>query len=73
MNLKRRVLVIGGVLGALVGVVAAGLYLRSTPVEVSDTGDEKLPSVSPGSALALGLGVLSILKQIVGLGVAKDD
>ena|GEM_PF-396361 len=73
MNLKKRVLVMGGVLGALIGVAAAGLYLRSTPVEVTDTGDEKLPAVSPGSALALGLGVLSVLKQIVGLGVAKQD
>lgn len=71
MNLRTRVLVVGGVIGALIGVAAAGLYLRSTPIDVNDEGEEKLPSVSPGRALSVGLGVLSVLKQIVGLGVAN--
>jgi hypothetical protein len=39
---------------------------------MDDSGEERLPAISPGSALAVGLGVLSILKQIVGLGAVKD-
>ena len=68
MNLRTRVMVIGGVVGALLGVGAAHLYLRSIPVEVDEEGQERLPSIQPGKALAVGLGVLTVLKQITGLG-----
>jgi hypothetical protein len=61
-------MIIGGVLGALLGVGAAQLYLRSTPIEVNEEGQERLPAVQPGRALAVGLGVLTVLKQITGLG-----
>ena len=67
MNLRTRVLIIGGVLGALVGVGAAYLYLRSTPIEVDKEGQERLPSVQLGQALTASLGVLTALKQITGL------
>jgi hypothetical protein len=67
MNLRTRVMIIGGVLGALLGVGAAYLYLRSTPVEVDEEGQERLPSIQPGRALSASLGVLTALKQITGL------
>jgi hypothetical protein len=68
MNLRTRVMIIGGVLGALLGVGAAYLYLQSNPVEVDGEGREKLPAVKPGKALTVGLGVMTVLKQITGLG-----
>ena len=68
MNLRTRVMIVGGVLGALLGVGAAQLYLRSTPIKVNEEGQERLPAVQPGRALAVGLGVLTVLKQITGLG-----
>ena len=68
MNLRTRVLIIGGVVGALLGVSAAYLYLRSSPVEVAEGGRERLPAVQPGRALAVGLSLLTVLKQITGLG-----
>jgi hypothetical protein len=37
-------------------------------VQVSEEGDESLPAVQPGKALAVGLSVLTVMKQIVGLG-----
>ncbi|NLE45036.1 MAG: hypothetical protein GX620_09975 [Chloroflexi bacterium] len=70
MNLRTRVLMIGGVVGAMIGVAAAYLYLRSTPTEVDREGVERLPSPSPGKALTIGLSVLTVLKQITGLGAA---
>ena len=68
MNLRTRVLIVGGILGALVGVGAAYLYLQSTPVEVDQDGSEKLPAVQPGKAITATLGVLTAIKQITGLG-----
>jgi len=68
MNLRTRVMIVGGVVGALLGVGAAYLYLRSVPLEVDEGGRERLPAVQPGKALAVSLGVLTVLKQITGLG-----
>ena len=68
MNLRTKVMIVGGVMGALLGVGAAYLYLRSAPVEVDAEGKERLPTVQTGKALTLGLGVLAVLKQITGLG-----
>lgn len=71
MNLRTRVMVVGGILGALLGVGAAYLYMRSVPIEVDGEGRERLPAVQPGKALAVGLGVLTVLKQIIGMGQPK--
>jgi hypothetical protein len=65
-------MIIGGVVGALLGVGAAQLYLRSTPIEVSEEGQERLPAIQPGRAIAVGLGVLTVLKQITGLGQSQE-
>ena len=68
MNLRTRVMIIGGVVGALLGVAAAYLYLQATPIEVDDEGRERLPAIQVGKALTAGLGVLTVLKHITGLG-----
>ena len=67
MNLRMRVLIVGGVIGALVGVGAAYLYLRAAPIEVDAEGKERLPAIQPSKALSAGLGVLTAIRQIVGL------
>ena len=72
MNLKTRVMIIGGVLGALLGVGAAYVYLRSVSIEEDEEGQQRLPSVQPGKALTVSLGVLTVLKQIAGLGQPPD-
>jgi hypothetical protein len=68
MNLRTRIMIVGGILGALLGVGAAYLYLQSTPVEMDEEGRERLPSVQPGKAIAASLGILTAVKQIIGLG-----
>lgn len=70
MSVRMRVLIIGGVVGALLGVGAAYLYLRSAPIEIDAEGRERLPALQPGKALSVGLGLMTVLKQIVGLGSA---
>lgn len=68
MNLRTRIMLVGGIVGALLGVGAAYLYLQSTPVEMDEEGRERLPSVQPGKAITASLGILTAVKQIVGLG-----
>ena len=67
MNLKTRVLIAGGIAGALLGVAAAALYLRSASEGEEEAG-EQLPSVQPASVLAVVLAVRTVLRQIAGLG-----
>jgi hypothetical protein len=61
-------MVIGGVIGALVGVLAAHLYLRSASVEPGEETEAELPGVRPGDAIKLSLGILGVLRQIAGIG-----
>jgi hypothetical protein len=66
MNVRQRIMVIGGIAGALLGVSAAYLYLRSIPIEVDEEGQERLPSIQPGKALAV-----SLLNAAGGVGVGE--
>ena len=69
MKLRNRVLLIGGALGALVGVAAAHLYLRTALGDGAEDEEEaQLPGVQPGDALKVILGVLAAVRGIVGLG-----
>jgi hypothetical protein len=68
MNLRTRVTIIGAIVGGLVGVLAARLYLRSVSIEASEEGDSQLPAVQPSDAIKLSLGILAVLRQIAGMG-----
>jgi hypothetical protein len=68
VNLRTRVLLFGGIIGALLGVGVAYLYLRSAPIQVDESGRERLPAIPPGKAIRVGLGILTAIRQIVGLG-----
>ncbi len=67
MNLRTRVMVIGGLVGGLVGVLAAQLYLRSVDSELEEGADVDLPSLEPGDLIKLTLSVLGTLKLVDGL------
>lgn len=68
MNLRTRLLLFGGIIGALLGVTVAYLYLRSAPIRVDESGREHLPAISPGDAIKVVLGILTTIRQILGLG-----
>jgi len=68
LNLRTKVLLFGGVVGALLGVGVAYLYLQSVPVEVDEKGHERLPSIQPAQALKASLGLLTAIRQIVSRG-----
>jgi hypothetical protein len=61
-NYRTRVLLIGGVLGALTGVGAAYLFMQSQRRRGADA-----PSVSGGSLVKLGLLVLGLLRSVTEL------
>jgi len=68
VNLRTRLLLFGGIIGALLGVSVAYLYLRSAPIQVDESGRERLPAIPPGEAIRVGLGILTAIRQIIGLG-----
>lgn len=63
MNFRTRALLLGGLIGALAGVLAGWLYFN-TNVLLDEAGQEQLDVPSPATSLKLGLGMLSFLRQI---------
>jgi hypothetical protein len=61
-------MVIGGLIGGVVGVIAARLYLRSAEEEAVKEGEVELPSLEPGDVIKMTLSVLGILRLIDSLG-----
>ena len=65
MNARNKALIVGGAIGALVGLLAAWIYVRDLRAEEGQ--ESALPGVAPGEALKIGLGVLGLLRQVAGL------
>lgn len=66
---KNRTMIVGGVLGTLIGVGAALLYVRAEE-EAMQEDYEKGPQrkrISPAAMLPIAIAVLGVLKQISGL------
>lgn len=61
-TLRARVLVIGGVLGTILGIVSAILYLKAA--EESATEDGVITAPAPQDAVKLGLSLLGIIRAI---------
>lgn len=59
---KTKTILVGGILGLLIGLVAAFLFVKNQP---ADTEPRKLSSKQ---GMELGLGVVSMIRQIVDLG-----
>ena len=68
INLKTKLMLFGVAAGALVGAGAAYLYVRSVEAEHGGTALAPRP-VKPTAAVSIGLSVLSLLRQIAGLGM----
>ena len=71
MKFEQKMLLFGGIAGALIGIAAAYLYVRNNEDRVTaiDEGrTEMVAKVSPREALGVGISLVSLLRQIVGLG-----
>lgn len=61
MTWKRNAILLGGIIGALVGVAAAQMLVR----EAERDGSEA--ALTPGKGLQLGMLVLGLLRQLTNL------
>lgn len=59
-NWKTKVLIVGGVLGAAVGTLAAYLFVQSA-------GEDEKVDVTPGQGIKLAVLVFGLLRSIAGL------
>ncbi len=71
MKVRQKLLIAGGIAGALIGVAAAFLYIKANESQISavDSGEtDAVKKVSPGEAMTVGLSLLGVLRQIANLG-----
>ncbi|MCC6189392.1 MAG: hypothetical protein IT318_10170 [Anaerolineales bacterium] len=62
LDWRRRAFVVGGVLGALLGLGAAYIYVNAA----EQSGET--PEVTPGTAVTIGLSLLALLRQVASIG-----
>jgi len=62
MNLRNKALIIGGLVGGALGVLAAWIYMRTAKEE------EAAPkAIPPGKMVKLGLSIMEVLRQVATL------
>ena len=69
MNSRNKALIIGGLVGSALGVLAAWLYLR-TPREKEAVPPQAVP---PGKMFKLGLAIMEVLRQVATLGEREAE
>ncbi len=71
MQVRHKVLITGGIIGLLVGLGAALLFLRTNESRIAaiEAGEEEsLGKISPAEGISVGMTIIGLLKQIVSLG-----
>jgi hypothetical protein len=64
-NFKRKAILVGAIGGALVGVVAARVFIRAAEDEAAKSGEEI--SITPSKGLQIGVLVMGLLRQLSNL------
>ena len=67
MDWRGKAFVVGGVLGALLGLGAAYIYINAA----EQSGET--PEVSPGTAVTIGLSLLALLRQVAAIAEGDKD
>lgn len=69
MNSRNKALIMGGLVGSALGVLAAWLYMRAAREE------EAVPpqAVPSGKMLKLGLSIMEVLRQVATLGERERE
>jgi len=72
MKLQHKALLVGGL---ALGLAAAFLYVKNNESQIAavEAGEaDAIGKISPGEAIALGLSILALLRQIVHFGRPED-
>lgn len=64
-NFKRNAMILGAIGGALVGIVAARVFVRAAEEEAAESGKEL--SLNPAKGLQIGVLVMGLLRQLSNL------
>ena len=64
---RQKAFIIGGVIGALLGVGAAYIYVNAA----EESGEA--PELRPGSAVTIGLSLLALLRQVAAIGEGEVE
>ncbi len=64
-------MLIGGIVGSLVGLLAAYFYTRAAEDDVRQNGKQRNP-VSTGEIIGLGLAMLALLRQVSEMGRSES-
>ena len=65
LDWRTRILITGGVVGLLVGLGAAMVYIR----QLEESGEN--PKITVGDSMAVGLGLLGLVNQVGNMGKKK--
>jgi hypothetical protein len=71
MKFEQKAMLMGGLAGALIGVAAAYLYVRNNEERIAAVNEgrgDEVAKISPRDALAVGVSLVALIRQIVGLG-----
>jgi hypothetical protein len=70
MSSRNKILIIGGLVGSALGILAAWLYAQAAREEEEATSPQPVP---PGKMVRLGLSVMEVLRQVAALGVGEEE
>lgn len=71
MQIRHKILLTGGIIGLLLGLAAAFLFIRAKESQIAavEAGEaESLTKISPAEGISVGMSIIGLLKQIVSLG-----
>ena len=72
MNWKTRVALPGGVIGLIVGLAAAMLYIYTVQSEQGDRKEVILPKLRPGDVMPIVITGVGLIRTIAVLGTLGD-
>jgi gas vesicle protein len=68
MNSRNKTLIIGGLVGSVLGVLAAWLYVKTSGEE-----EEAPQAIQTGKMVKLGLSIMEILRQVTALAEGEKE
>ena len=70
MNSRQKSMVIGGILGAVIGVLGGYLFTRGLDIPAEEAPPQKLSlrSIPPGEMVRLAISIMGVLRGVAELG-----